>query len=107
MTTRKRSAEELILGCKQVSCAWDPDAPIYVTTDRTGRVVWECRIKCARCGSVKIERYKPDGTFERIGSPRYLRTPGWYDSDLKFYWGKARVERFKRGMIAEPQGVRA
>jgi hypothetical protein len=61
--------------------------------------VWERRTKCLRCGSVRIERFKPDGTFARLGAPRYLRTPGWYDSDLKFYWTNARLERVKRRLV--------
>ena len=96
---RKKSTDDLILSCKQVKCVWDPDAPVYVTQDRTGRRVWESRIKCDRCGSVKIERYVPDGTFKRLGSVRYLRTPGWYDAEYRFYWGNARAERLKRGLI--------
>ena len=41
---RKKSTDDLILSCKQVKCVWDPDAPVYVTQDRTGRRVWESRI---------------------------------------------------------------
>ena len=99
MTERKRSAEELILACKTVGCPWDPYPPIYVTTDRLNRRVWEARIRCPNCGSIKYERYRVGNLQQRIGRARYYRPEGWYDIELRFYWGKARQEQLKRGLI--------
>jgi hypothetical protein len=95
----KRPLDDVILACKMVGCPWDPYPPIYVTQDRYGRRVWEGKIRCQNCGSVKYERYTPGDISQRVGSPRYHRPDGWYDVELRVYWGKARAERIKRGMI--------
>ena len=103
MTDRKKSAEELILGCKEMGCPWDPDAPIFQAQDRIGRIWWFRRIRCMRCGSTKIEKFHPQVPLERVGSIRYERVPGWYDTELKFYWKKATAERAARGMLTLPE----
>ena len=94
----------LILGCKEFRCGWDPDAAIYQTTDRLGRVVWERKTRCGHCGSVKIQRFRPDLRLEPLGAPRYIRPEGWYEPELKFYWGRARAERVARGFLPLPDG---
>jgi len=102
MSQRKKSAVELILGCKEMGCPWDPDAPIFEVQDKLGRRLWMRRIRCMRCGSTKVERFHPRLPLERIGSIRYERVSGWYDADLKFYWRRATAERASRGMLALP-----
>lgn len=102
MSTRRKSAEELILGCKEMGCPWDPDAPIFEVQDKIGRKFWMRRIRCMRCGSTKVERFHPRLPLERMGSIRYERVPGWYDQDLKFYWRNATAERQQRGYLALP-----
>ena len=88
---------EIILACREVRCAWDVmGAGWFVVRDYRGRWVWERKAPCLRgCGSFRRERVKPDGTFDRIGSPVYYRTDEWR-SFVGFYLSAARAERIRQ-----------
>jgi hypothetical protein len=87
---RASSARALMLACKATTCQWDLlGAAFYVGTSRTGRVIWVHRIRCLRCGSVRVGNYPPHRTRtrDRIGAYRYERPPGW--ADIQLYYGEA------------------
>ena len=102
----KRSKDEIILGCKEVGCPWDPYPVTVQEQDYRGRLFWYRKIKCMNCGSVKVEKYPVgDVRYQSRISVKYYRTPGWYEPDLKFYWGHAREARAQRGFLPEIEGA--
>ena len=77
--------QDLILACHEERCAWDHRAPWYVTYNRYGQRIWEKVQPCLRgCGSTRRKRCTSDGTFTRIGQPKYTRPDGWYDEPQYF-----------------------
>lgn len=110
---RQRSSDEIILGCKEVGCPWDPYPATVQEMDyyQTGWF-WFRKIRCLNCGSIKIEKYAVgDTNFEnRLTTPKYIRPPGWYDKSLRVYWGAARSARAQKGylpMVEQPAEVEA
>jgi hypothetical protein len=98
-----RDLDPVILACKQGTCPWDYyNAPLYEDQDRHGRKIWVLRVRCLNRPSIKYERYKPNSRLrkqDRIGAPKYDRPDGWYDPEMRLYFGDARAERYKRGLI--------
>lgn len=97
---RAASARALMLACKATTCNWDVlGAAMYVTTGRTGRKVWEHRIRCIRCGSVRLAQYPPrkTRTRDRIGGYRYERPPGW--AEIQVYYGEAMQVLVDEGLV--------
>jgi hypothetical protein len=103
--TPQTVTRQAMLACKATTCWWNVlDAPYFVGEGRSGRVIWIQRIKCERCGSVRIGRYPPKKvhTKDRIGGYGYERPPGW--GELKIYWGDAMVRLYKENFVQLDQG---
>ena len=102
----QRGKDEIILACKEVGCPWDPyPATVQEMDRRRTRYFWFRKIRCLNCGSIKIEKYNVgDVDFEnRLGQPKYVRPPGWYDARFRVYWSHARAERARLGYLSKPE----
>ena len=98
---RQRSSDEIILGCKEFGCPWNPYPATVRDLDfrRTGWFWWR-KIRCENCGSLKIEKYNEgDVYFENRLSVKYDRPPGWYE--LPMYWSAARARRAELGYLGD------
>jgi hypothetical protein len=97
---RAASARALILACRASTCQWDIlGSAVYIGQSRTGRRIWVHRIRCVRCGSIRIAHYPPGRTLtsDRIGGYRYERPTGW--SDVTVYYGYALQALVDEGAI--------
>jgi hypothetical protein len=86
--------ENVLLACHEFRCGWDHDAPVYEVLNRlTGTREWVRNAQCLRgCGSIKTEKFRPDGSWERLRDPDIVRPSDW-DSVGKVYFSAARRAR--------------